>query len=84
MGTLYSTKERRAEVLQELKNQPEVTVSKLSARFNVSEVTIRKDLNELKNRNLLTRTRGGAIRLPETNVGADMAIKEKQIGRAHV
>jgi DeoR family transcriptional regulator, aga operon transcriptional repressor len=79
METSYSTKERRAEILQELNKQPEVSVNQLSAMFRVSEVTIRKDLNELKRRNLLTRVRGGALRLPETNLGADLAIKEKQL-----
>jgi len=79
METSYSTKERRAEILQELSKQPEVSVNQLSAMFRVSEVTIRKDLNELKRRNLLTRVRGGALRLPETNLGVDMAIKEKQL-----
>lgn len=79
METSYSTKERRAMILQELGKRPEVTVNQLSVMFKVSEVTIRKDLNELKRRNLLTRIRGGALRLPETNLGADMAIKEKQL-----
>lgn len=79
METSFSTKERRAKILQELGKQPEVTVNQLSQMYNVSEVTIRKDLNELKRRNLLTRVRGGALRLPETNLGADMAIKEKQL-----
>ncbi len=79
MERSYSTKERRAEILQMLKNKPEVSVNQLSVMFYVSEVTIRKDLNELKRRNLLTRIRGGALRLPETGIGLDMAIKEKQL-----
>ena len=79
MDTYNSTKERRAKILQELKESPEVSVTQLSAKFSISEVTIRKDLNELKKRNLITRVRGGAIRLPETNLGADIAIREKQL-----
>ncbi len=79
MATYYSTKERRAQILQELGHFPEITVTQLSDKFQVSEVTIRKDLNELKKRNLLTRIRGGAIRLPETNMEIDIAIKEKQL-----
>ena len=47
--------------MQLLKQDSNVSVSELSRRFGVSEVTIRKDLNLLKERNLLVRTRGGAI-----------------------
>jgi len=79
METTDSTRERRAQILQELAGSPKVSVSKLSNKFGVSEVTIRKDLNELKKRNLLTRTRGGAIRLPETNRGNDTTIRDKQL-----
>ncbi len=79
METIDSTRERRARILQELKEKPKVHVSELSEKFAVSEVTIRKDLNELKRRNLLTRTRGGAIRLPEVNLGNDTTIRDKQL-----
>lgn len=79
MASYNSTKERRAAILQELKQQSRISVTKLSEIFNVSEVTVRKDLNELKKRNLLTRIRGGAIRLPDANVGSDIAINRKQL-----
>lgn len=78
METLYSTRERRASILHELKVIKEVTVKNLSINLKVSEVTIRKDLSELKRRNLLIRTRGGAIRLPEISTGDDIAIKVKE------
>lgn len=79
MSMNYSTKERRAQILQELEVSPNVNVSTLSERFSVSEVTIRKDLNELRRRNLLTRVRGGAIRLPDINIGNDLTIGDKQL-----
>ena len=44
-----------------LKQNSNISVTELSKKFGVSEVTIRKDLNLLKERNLLVRTRGGAI-----------------------
>ena len=56
-----SSNGRRSAILQLLKQDSNVSVSELSRRFGVSEVTIRKDLNLLKERNLLVRTRGGAI-----------------------
>lgn len=75
----YSAKERRAEILHSLKNSPKLTVKELREKYEVSEVTIRKDLNELKKRNLITRTRGGAVRQPELNIGNDIAIQQKQL-----
>lgn len=38
------------------------TVAELNARLNVSEATIRRDLDELDRRGLLRRTHGGAVR----------------------
>jgi len=79
MEISYLTKERRARILQELKDNSKVFVTILSKELNVSEVTIRKDLNELKRKHLLTRIRGGAMRLPEVGIGNDTSIQEKQL-----
>ena len=78
METYYSAKERRAQILQLLKSSPKILVSSLSQMFNISEVTIRKDLEELENRNLLIRVRGGAIRLPKLNIAEEQATTEKK------
>ena len=51
-------------ILKLLEQANEVSVTELSKRLKTSEVTIRKDLTTLQNRNLLVRTRGGAIRRP--------------------
>ena len=62
-----------------LKQNSNISVNELSARFGVSEVTIRKDLNLLKERNLLVRTRGGAI-LHETRIDDnDTSIRFKKL-----
>ena len=53
-------------ILQRLKSQSAISVEELHREFGVSEVTILKDLNALDERNLLIRTRGGAIGLPNT------------------
>ncbi len=48
--------------------------------FDVSEVTVRKDLNMFHERNLLVRTRGGAIGMPESNSNDDdMSIGHKRL-----
>lgn len=58
-NTLKTTKGRRSMILQRLKSQSAISVEELHREFGVSEVTIRKDLNALDERNLLIRTRGG-------------------------
>lgn len=52
--------ERQDHILQLLKKQGHVSVSELSQQLEVSEVTIRKDLRALEERDLLYRTHGGA------------------------
>lgn len=56
-----SSEARRAIIIEELRRQDEVTVSNLSALLGVSDVTIRKDLQQLEDQGYLTRVRGGAV-----------------------
>jgi DeoR/GlpR family transcriptional regulator of sugar metabolism len=53
--------ERRQTILDLVQEQGRVSVSSLSSRFNVSEVTIRADLKALADQGCLLRTHGGAI-----------------------
>jgi DeoR/GlpR family transcriptional regulator of sugar metabolism len=62
-----------------IENENEVSVTSLSKSLGISEVTIRKDLTLLQNRNLLVRTRGGAIRRPIENLSEDTAIAKKSM-----
>ena len=78
-----SAKERRAMILKLLEQANEVSVTELSKRLKTSEVTIRKDLTTLQNRNLLVRTRGGAIRRPVENLNEDTAISQKRMFNFH-
>lgn len=79
LSNLPSAKERRAMILQLLMVNEELSVLELSYRMNVSEVTIRKDLTLLQKRNLLLRTRGGAIRQPIENQHEENTIAKKQM-----
>ncbi len=79
MQNSYATKERRALIIQKLTTEKEVSVTQLSTEFNISEVTIRKDLKILHQRNLLIRTRGGAIRVPKMSGDVDRSIEHKKI-----
>ncbi len=74
-----SSKERRALILSKLQDKKEVSVTSLGHLFGVSEVTIRKDLNELQRRNLVLRTRGGAVRVPKTEADKDTAVESKRM-----
>ena len=53
--------ERQQEILKLLNAKKRITVEELINKFSVSEVTIRKDLNALRKKNLLKRTYGGAV-----------------------
>jgi DeoR family transcriptional regulator of aga operon len=68
---------RKLAILEDLANSSLVTVSQLSQRFNVSEVSIRHDLHELESRGLLRRVRGGAVSVPQTIL--EWSFKEKML-----
>jgi DeoR family transcriptional regulator of aga operon len=70
------TVSRRKKILEHIKETGEVLVAQLSKEFNVSEVTIRNDLEYMERKNLLVRARGGAIHT-ENYVGIDPRIAEK-------
>ncbi len=74
-----SAKERRALIMRLLEQKQEVQVSALSRETGISEVTIRKDLTLLQSRNLLIRTRGGAMRCPVDNQNEDTPIARKRM-----
>jgi len=71
-----STVSRRKEILHMLSDKGEVFVEALSEKFGVSEVTIRNDLDQLEQKNMLLRARGGAIKL-ETGVAIDQRVADK-------
>ena len=53
--------ERHIRIVEELKENPEISVSELSQKLFVSEPTIRRDLTELHNKGIITKVYGGAI-----------------------
>ncbi len=71
-----STVERRKSILNLINESGQVLVHELSKEFNVSEVTIRNDLEQLEKKNMLIRARGGAIKA-EGGVGIDYHLSEK-------
>jgi DeoR/GlpR family transcriptional regulator of sugar metabolism len=57
---MNKTAQRHRKILEQLEERGSVNVSELSASLNVSEMTVRRDLNELGNVGLLRRIHGGA------------------------
>jgi len=61
VGKQHRLAERRQAILSALEEAGQLSVAALSARFDVSQVTIRTDLQALSQQGLLLRTRGGAL-----------------------
>ena len=61
---------REQGILAALRTTGRVAVNDLSARFGVSSVTVRKDLDALERRSLLRRVRGGAVSLGASDEGS--------------
>lgn len=53
--------ERQQIILKEIEQNGKVIVSELAKKFNVSRMTIRRDLNEINLAEMIKRTYGGAI-----------------------
>ncbi|KAB0545363.1 DeoR family transcriptional regulator, partial [Pseudomonas argentinensis] len=56
-----AAKDRIQAIKQMVTNDKKVAVSNLSAIFQVTEETIRRDLEKLEDEGFLTRTYGGAV-----------------------
>jgi len=59
--------ERHNRITELINNKGRVTVPELAAIFKISDITIRRDLNELEDKGMIKRTHGGAIRNPKTS-----------------
>ncbi|WP_295712664.1 DeoR/GlpR family DNA-binding transcription regulator [uncultured Mitsuokella sp.] len=55
------TRERRSALLAALKEKKKVTVAELASAFDVTTMTIRRDLKRLADENIVTLVHGGAI-----------------------
>ncbi|MEJ7820535.1 MAG: DeoR family transcriptional regulator, partial [Rubrobacteraceae bacterium] len=67
MKTSGLLRERRQQaVLDELERAGSVSVAALSRRLDVSDMTVRRDLEELSARGLLRKVHGGAVPVSKT------------------
>lgn len=72
--------ERKRRILELLKEHQRVDVQGLNQILQVSDSTIRRDLKELEDQNLLKRTHGGAV--PLQNVNFEPTFMEKEINNS--
>lgn len=70
-----SAEKRRRAILERIQNEGSVKVQSLCEQFDVSEVTIRRDLDILESENLIRRVRGGAVL--ETSAVMETIFSEK-------
>lgn len=73
---MKQTDERKQAILDRLTRENHIYVSDLSQEFDVSEVTIRKDLQELEERGALHRVHGGATSLRPDKVSVESTLDE--------
>ena len=69
--------ERKNEILSRLMIDGRVVVSDLSARFNVTEETIRRDLDKLEKEGLARKTYGGAVKTDNLSIELPYTIRQK-------
>lgn len=68
--------ERLNKIAEYVQNRSRASVLELCSSFHVSESTVRRDLTELENRNLLKRTHGGAVSLQSVSFEPTYSEKE--------
>lgn len=73
---MKQTEERKQLILERLSRENRVYVSDLSQALEVSEVTIRKDLQELEVRGMLRRVHGGATTLGPGKISVESTLDE--------
>jgi DeoR/GlpR family transcriptional regulator of sugar metabolism len=72
---------RRSELMHLARERGQVTVAELVEAFDVSADTIRRDLDYLQRRGILTRTHGGAV-LPEEAAAEDHPFSQRESDHA--
>jgi DeoR family transcriptional regulator of aga operon len=69
--------ERRQHILELIQNHGRALVSDLSEQLNISQITIRKDLDYLQSKGVIQRSHGGALRVPSSAL-IDPTLQEKR------
>ncbi|MBS6194585.1 MAG: DeoR/GlpR transcriptional regulator [Clostridiales bacterium] len=70
--------ERRNLILEKLQEEKRVVVSELSGLYNVSEETIRRDLEKLENEGYAIKSYGGAVINENTSIDMPFNVRKKR------
>lgn len=70
--------ERQEQILNMLSSAEQITVSEIMNSLSVSDMTVRRDLNELSQRGLLIRTHGGARAMTGMGLAYERSHAEKK------
>ena len=73
----YTTETRKEQIIAKIHADDKVRVSELAQEFGTSEVTIRKDLEQLESEGHLVRVHGGAVGLNKLYVNMDLSERYK-------
>lgn len=85
MGKKHQMAERRQLIKAAIEGAGQLSVAELSATFDVSEVTIRNDLEALSQQGLVLRTRGGAISTnAQPEFSFDVRLQQWATEKAHI
>lgn len=76
--------ERRQRILVDVKEDGEDLIPRLSEKYGVSEMTIRRDLKALEEEGLILRTYGGAMVAPQSRDALEISSWERRRQRAAV
>ena len=74
---MLSTEQRRDEIVSILHTKGKIKVSEIAERYNISEVSVRKDLEYLEMQGHLSRVHGGAVALNKLYVNMDLSERFK-------
>ena len=74
--------ERRQHILELIQSQGRALVSELADQLNISQITIRKDLDYLQSKGAIQRSHGGALRIQSSTL-IDPSLQEKQKQNFH-
>lgn len=70
------SEERQQKIIEMLNEKSSLRVAELADIFNISESTIRRDLQDMEEKGMLTRTHGGAVGINRTSF--EPSFKEKE------
>lgn len=70
--------ERKNQILEKLQEEKRVVVSELSERFQVSEETIRRDLDKLEKEGLAIKSYGGAVLNERSDTDMPFSVRRKK------